>query len=120
MDFVSYQKLAVRTAKSLGETGDLVHSALGIAGESGEYVDCVKKHVVYGRQLDAINAAEELGDLLWFIALGCQALGVSMSEIAQQNIDKLRIRYPDKYTDDLSAARLDKEHKSLTLPEMQK
>lgn len=112
MDFVRYQGLAVRTAKDLGETGDLLHSALGVAGEAGEFVDCVKKHTVYGRPLDKANAVEELGDLLWFVALGCKALGVSMATVAEQNIAKLRQRYPDQYSDELAAARLDKEEQT--------
>lgn len=109
MDFVSYQSLAIKTAKNLGETGDLLHSALGVAGEAGEYVDCVKKHTVYGQPLDKANAAEELGDLLWFVALGCKSLGVSMESVAKQNIDKLKRRYPNRYSDELAHMRLDKE-----------
>jgi NTP pyrophosphatase (non-canonical NTP hydrolase) len=109
VDFVQYQALANRTAKNLGETGDLLHSALGLAGEAGEFVDCVKKHTVYGKPLDKANAIEELGDLLWFVALGCKSLGVSMQMIAEQNIGKLRVRYPDQYSDELAAARLDKQ-----------
>lgn len=108
MDFVRYQGLAIRTAKNLGETGDLLHSALGLAGEAGEFVDCVKKHTVYGRPLNKANAVEELGDLLWFVALGCKALGVSMEMVAEQNIGKLKVRYPDQYSDELAAVRLDK------------
>lgn len=108
MDFVQYQAAAIKTAKDLGETGDLLHSALGLAGEAGEFVDCVKKHTVYGRPLDKANAVEELGDLLWFVALGCKALGVSMDMVAEQNIGKLKVRYPDKYTDENAALRLDK------------
>lgn len=108
MDFVLYQELAIRTAKNLGETGDLLHSALGLAGEAGEFVDCVKKHTVYGRPLDKANAVEELGDLLWFVALGCKSLGVSMQMVAEQNIGKLKVRYPEQYSDELAANRLDK------------
>lgn len=108
MDFSQYQADAGRTAKSLGDRGDLLHAALGLAGESGEFVDCVKKHVVYGRELDKSNAIEELGDLLWFVALGCKSLGVSMDTVAQQNIAKLKARYPEAYSDELAWRRLDK------------
>lgn len=113
MDFTQYQSLAIRTAKSLGDTGDLLHSALGIAGEAGEFVDCVKKHTVYERPLDKENAIEELGDLLWFVALGCKALGVSMDMVAEQNIGKLQVRYPEKYTDELASRRLDKDQQEI-------
>ena len=120
MQFDQYQRLAIRTAKSLGETGDLLHSALGVAGEAGEYVDCIKKFTVYGKPLDKANATEELGDLLWFIALGCQTLGVSMDTVAQENIGKLRLRYPEKYSDELAALRMDKEQTDIEFKEASK
>jgi NTP pyrophosphatase (non-canonical NTP hydrolase) len=118
MKFVQYQRLAMRTAKELGETGDLLHSALGLAGEAGEFVDCVKKHTVYGKPLDKANAIEELGDLLWFVALGCKALGVSMDMVAEQNIGKLRVRYPEKYSDQLASSRLDKTEEQTCMTEL--
>ena len=103
-----YQTLANRTAKDLGENMDLMHVALGLAGEAGEFVDAVKRHLIYAKPLDVENAAEELGDSLWFIALGAKRLGISMEDLAKQNIEKLSKRYPEKYSDELAHARLDK------------
>jgi len=108
MDFNDYQALANATAKNLGDTGDLVHAAMGLAGEAGEFIDCVKRHTVYGQPFDSLNAREELGDLLWFVALGCKALGVSMHTVAQDNIAKLARRYPGAYSDKHAQLRLDK------------
>lgn len=101
-----YQASAVRTASP---TLPLIHVALGVTGEAGEFSDAVKKHVIYGKTLDETNLREELGDLLWYIALGCEVLGTTMSHIASENIAKLRARYPDKYTDEHAALRLDKK-----------
>lgn len=109
MNLNDYQSAAMRTAKNLGETGDLMHAALGLTSEAGEFADAVKKHLVYGRDLDRVNAAEEVGDLLWFCALAARALGVPLADIAQANVEKLHRRYPDAYSDDLAAARLDKQ-----------
>lgn len=109
MDMDDYQNEAMRTAKRVDETFDLMHAALGLSGEAGEFADAVKKHTVYGRPLNRGNAIEELGDLLWFVALGCETLGVTMAEVAEQNIDKLKLRYPDQYEDLLAHKRLDKE-----------
>lgn len=108
INFTQYQEQAMRTAKTGTTDFDLMHAAYGVAGEAGEFVDCIKKSQVYGRVLDHQHAAEELGDILWFVALGCKALGVSMNDVAQQNIDKLRVRYPEKYSDALANERLDK------------
>ena len=108
MDFPIYQLQAMRTAKPMEPADDLMHAALGLSGEAGEFADAIKKHLVYGRELDRENAIEELGDVLWFVALGCNALGVSMADVAQGNIDKLRKRYPEKYDDELAYKRMDK------------
>jgi NTP pyrophosphatase (non-canonical NTP hydrolase) len=107
-EFNEYQKLAIRTAKQQNQEYDLMHSAFGLSGEAGEFADAVKKCLVYGKPLDKANAFEELGDILWYVALACETLGVDMSEIAQQNISKLKLRYPEKYSDALAIERLDK------------
>ena len=106
--FSEYQRLATRTAKDMDTTGNLLHAALGIAGEAGEFADCVKKHWAYGKPLDYKNAAEEIGDVLWYCALAANALHMDLGRIAEMNIEKLRTRYPEKYTDEHAAARLDK------------
>jgi NTP pyrophosphatase (non-canonical NTP hydrolase) len=106
----AYAELAMRTAKTMPDpAGELVHAALGLAGEAGEFADAIKRHVTYGQRLDVANSLEELGDLLWYVALAARAIGVPLSHIAQHNIDKLRRRYPHRYTDALAALRFDKE-----------
>jgi NTP pyrophosphatase (non-canonical NTP hydrolase) len=108
MDFEQYKQLAMRTKKE-GDFGfDVTHSVYGLTGEVGEYADCVKKWQIYGKILDRSNAREEIGDILWFVALAANAFGWNLDEIAQENIDKLARRYPEKYTDELAQKRLDK------------
>jgi len=107
--FDTYQQLAMRTAKPMEVQDDLLHAALGLTGEAGEFADCIKKHWAYAQPLDNQNAVEELGDLLWYVALACNALGVSMQEVAAMNIEKLRKRYPNRYQHDLAAFRADKQ-----------
>jgi NTP pyrophosphatase (non-canonical NTP hydrolase) len=104
-----YQALAMRTAKQESFIQGMVHVALGLTGEAGEFSDAIKKFYVYNKPLDYENAVEELGDLLWYVALGCETLGMTMSQVAERNISKLQKRYPEKYTDELAAQRLDKE-----------
>jgi len=110
MDFNTYVEQAGRTAKMSEDLiFNLNHAALGIAGEAGEFVDSVKKSMIYNRPVDTVNLQEELGDLLWYIALAARSLNVSLAQIAVDNISKLQKRYPEKYTDELAAARLDKQ-----------
>ena len=114
MNTKTYFELSDRTCKhveslTLDASGyDLLHAAMGIAGESGELVDAVKKSVFYCKELDVANMREEIGDLMWYIALACRTLNFNMEDILQENISKLRLRYPDKYSDVYATTRLDK------------
>ncbi len=117
-DTSMYEEAAMRTAKDFGNTKmNLIHSAMGVTSDGGEYCTAIKAHAVYGKELDAQykekqtlreNAIEELGDTLWFIALGCKHLGTTMAEVMGANIEKLAKRYPDKYSDEAAIARADK------------
>jgi len=117
MDSNKYLELSNRTCKHIGAEGvvilpemyDLLHATLGISGEAGELLDAVKTSFIYNKELDFVNAKEELGDILWYVALACRTLGVSFDEIMQMNIDKLTKRYPEKYTDEAASERADKK-----------
>lgn len=101
-------KHIVRDHKLMPNEYDLMHATLGIAGESGELVDAVKKSVIYGKDLDIVNMREEIGDIMWYIALMCRTLDFDLDEILDENIAKLKLRYPEKYTDEHASLRLDK------------
>ncbi len=93
---------------------DLVHAALGIAGEAGEFADQLKRHLFYGAPLDVVNLMEEAGDLLWYISIAIEWSGGSYEEIMERNIEKLRIRYPEKFSLDKALNRnLEAERKCL-------
>jgi len=78
------------------EMARLMHSAMGIATEGGEFLDMLKKHINYGKPFDRTNAIEELGDLLFYIAIACDELGVSFEEVQNINIKKLQERFKSK------------------------
>jgi NTP pyrophosphatase (non-canonical NTP hydrolase) len=102
-----YQQLAILTenqdfkgiAKRLQnpQTIRLLHAAIGLATESGELLDALKKHIFYGRELDVVNVKEELGDAQWYVATGVDACAADLMEVMITNIQKLRARYPDKF-----------------------
>lgn len=86
-----------------------LHAAMGISGEAGELLDAVKKHVIYNKELDVDNAVEELGDIMFYVAMFCNELGLTMNDIIQVNRDKLNRRYNQgQYTDAQAIARADK------------
>lgn len=100
-----YHRAAIRTAPELNRQQMLIDAALGLTGEAGEVADLVKKANYQGHILDKEAVMKELGDVAWYIALACQALGVTMQEVLQMNVDKLRKRYPDGFDDWMSRNR---------------
>lgn len=86
----------------------ILHAALGLATEAGEFADIVKRHEFYGKGLDKTHLAEELGDTLWYAACGAEAMGLTLDEIGHRVINKLRVRYPEKFTQAAALARADK------------
>lgn len=72
----------------------LSHMALGIAGEAGELVDCIKKYTIYKQGLDRVNLIEELGDLEFYMSGIRQSIGVTREQTLEANIAKLQKRYP--------------------------
>ena len=101
-----YQALAMRTGnKDLSPDYRLLNGALGLAGESGEVADMVKKNFMQGHVLDLEHVAKELGDILWYIAETATAIGCDLDTIMLMNVDKLRKRYPDGFDADKSQHR---------------
>lgn len=74
-------------------TAKLLHAVIGISGEAGELIDALKKHLFYGKPLDVTNVKEELGDILFYIAMACNAIECTLEEIAHMNYQKLNKRY---------------------------
>lgn len=119
----NYTELALRTElKDYDKVKDryttkiarLTHAVTGICTESGEFLDMLKKHVNYGKPFDKVNAVEEIGDILWYIAIACDELDISLEAVMYMNIEKLKTRYPEKYTDEKAINRdVDKERNVL-------
>ena len=96
MDFKQYQTQASRTINHSADQA-LANHALGLAGECGEVVELIKKHLYHGRPLDPDRLAEEIGDLLWYVAAVATSAGLCLDGIAITNISKLQARYPDGF-----------------------
>ena len=101
-----YQDGATRTLDAEQLTKDsLLMTALGLCGESGEVAEHVKKHIYHGHNLDREKVAEELGDVLWYIAALADTVGVSLEYLARKNLAKLQERYPDGFSEERSRSR---------------
>lgn len=106
MTLDEYQQLAARTlGRDRTHEQQLANAALGLTGEAGEVAEVIKKHLFHATPLDNDALMKELGDCLWYVAAFATVLGVSMDDIAQRNIDKLRKRYPEGFDPERSRNR---------------
>ena len=71
---------------------------MGLAGEIGEVIDIMKKHIYQGKELDITDVIEEVGDVLWYIANFCNVNNITMDECMESNIKKLRERVHNGFT----------------------
>lgn len=100
-----YQMLASRTMNKELELNQLEFHALhGMAGEVGELHSLYQK-VYQGHKFDEEHAKKELGDLMWFVAEYCTAMGWFLEDVMQLNIDKLKARFPEGFEADRSLNR---------------
>lgn len=108
MKINEYQKAALRTASGINKQYPrILNGVLGLAGESGECVDMVKKHLFQGHELNKEHMAKELGDIAWYLAVAADAIDYDLETIMQMNVDKLMKRYPDGFDADKSIHRKD-------------
>lgn len=102
---------ASRDAQALSDSLDVIDNfgvspervltaAIGISAEGGEFAEIVKKCIFQGKPMDdeaQYHMKRELGDIMWYIAQACIALGVSLEDVLDTNIQKLEARYPDGF-----------------------
>lgn len=90
------------------EQAELLHAAIGIAGEAGELLDAVWHHVCSGEPLDRENVVEELGDLEFYLMAAIQVVGILRPHLQEINVAKLTKRYENGYSDKAAQDRADK------------
>jgi len=110
MTINEYQKLAMTTLNPELDSKDvLINSVMGLCGESGEAIDIVKKWLAQGHELDKEHLAKELGDIAWYLAEAATALDLTLEEVMQANIDKLKKRYPEGFDKNKSMKRTEED-----------
>ena len=106
MTINEYQKLALTTLNpELSQKDALINGVMGLCGEAGEAIDIVKKHLHQGHELDREKLVKELGDIAWYLAETAAALDISLEEVLERNIEKLRSRYPEGFSTERSVNR---------------
>lgn len=115
MEYQEYKDKAQRTLALMpNELDNNLHMILGMQTEAAELSDVFKKHLAYGKDIDWVNIKEEIGDLMWYIANFCNLNDIDLEEVMETNINKLRARFPKKFTQENALNRdLETERKIL-------
>jgi NTP pyrophosphatase (non-canonical NTP hydrolase) len=101
-----YQQLACVTKnKKLNTPDSIANYSMGIAGESGELVDYIKKYLYHGHDFDLDHVRKELGDVLWYVAVLADTVGIPLDQVMEHNINKLRARFPEGFSEAASRNR---------------
>lgn len=97
-DLKEYQELCKKTAKKF-ETPEkeILTWGLGITGEAGDVASCIKKTFAHDNDQRA-GIRENIGDALWYAAMICNFFGWDFQEVLNENIEKLKKRYPQGFT----------------------
>ena len=96
-DFVALSDRLVTLDEKGANIERLLTAGVGINAEGGEFLEIIKKMVFQGKPWDDHNREHliiELGDLMWYAAQACMALGVSFDDVIARNVKKLEARYP--------------------------
>ena len=100
LSFEEYQTNAKQTALYPNRLKNLEYPTLGLAGEAGEVANIVKKiQRDYGGEITdeiRLKLKDELGDVLWYISACADELGLTLTEIAEFNVEKLARRHNRK------------------------
>lgn len=84
---------------------DAYHGAAGICAESGELLDAYTKYLWHDRKLEPSNILEEIGDILFYVNAVLKAHGFTFEQAMQVNINKLRNRYGESFSEEKSLNR---------------
>lgn len=108
--FTFYQRQAAKTARTDHDFDDPRHAriaiaSMGLAGETGELIDALKKWVGHGHELNLTHVEKELGDILWYVAEIATVLELRLADIVEVNQDKLAKRYPEGFSEERSRNR---------------
>ena len=96
-DFVSLADRMGELDRQGANIERLTTAGVGLAAESGEFLEIVKKMVFQGKPWNNDNREHliiELGDVMWYVAQACMALDVSFDDVIRGNVSKLEKRYP--------------------------
>lgn len=101
------EDIARNVAKQLSPHWAIMIASLGLVGEAGEFAEIIKKTYGHGHPLSQEKLKNELGDVQWYLAENARVNNLSLDEVGRSNLEKLLVRYPDKFSATRSLERVD-------------
>jgi len=108
MNLKEYQETCKKTSEKFEtDEKEILTWGLGVAGEAGDVAGCIKKTFSHNNdQKEGIR--ENLGDTMWYIAMICNFFNWDMDKVLEENVKKLKKRYPNGFTfEDAKRDRID-------------
>jgi NTP pyrophosphatase (non-canonical NTP hydrolase) len=98
MNLKEYQEICKKTAKTDFKTTEeeILTWGCGIAGEAGDIASCIKKTFAHKKDVKE-GIKENIGDMLWYTAMICNFFNWNLQEVLQENIEKLKKRFPEGF-----------------------
>ena len=111
----NYRENVIKTFKEHRELSPhearLLDWTVGLSGETGEVCELVKHHIYGKEDLDKMELAKEIGDVMWYLTALAETAGIHIEDVLELNTAKLAHRHGDKYCDKASKERHAKEQK---------
>ncbi len=96
MSFVALQERINDDGSGI-ESPEIICGAIGVSSEAGELLDDIKKVMFQGKPLDRSKIIDELGDVVFYVQVLCNGLDITINDVINGNIRKLKERYPNGF-----------------------
>lgn len=83
------QQAQVTNDSTASKERNNLHAGYGLVTEIGEIADIFKRHIFYGKDIDIVNLKEEIGDAMWYLAIGIHARGIELELVQKSSKDYL-------------------------------
>lgn len=93
MDYAEFVKNI--TPYTTLNSDNITLAAMGISGKAGEILELIKKFKYQGHELRDKDLINELGDVLFYIHVMCNALNIPINHVINKNVENLILRYPE-------------------------
>lgn len=104
-----YMKACLQTADRSDLERLRLECALGLCCEAGRLARQISQNFLYGHKQDKCYMIDKLGDMAWYLAVLCDAIGSDLDMIMEENLKKLEQRYPDGFDSEKSIHRKEYE-----------